>query len=78
MTPALDRKIATCLKDVRPRKGFGAELLAALTEDPSRLHALEAHGHRSRAHWVVAGALAGVVSATGVVYLAARKHRGAA
>jgi len=78
MTPALDKKIAACLKDVRPREGFEAQLLVALTEEPARLHGLAAHGARSRTPWVVAGAVAGVVSASGVVYLAARRHRGVA
>lgn len=79
MTAALEHKIASVLRGIRPRAGFAAELLAALTEDPHRLGTIDTASERSRTRWIVAGAVAGVVSATGVVYLAARKHnRGAA
>jgi hypothetical protein len=78
MTLVVERKVAACLRDIRPRDRYAAELLAALTGEPARLHSLAAHAERSRTPWLVAGAVAGVVSATGVVYLAARRHRGAA
>lgn len=79
MTLATENKIACVLRDIRPRTSFATELLAALTEDPQRLYSLEFGGERPRTRWLVAGAVAGVVSATGVAYLATRRHhRGAA
>ncbi len=76
MTFAGEDRVIAVLRDIHPRPGFEGELLASLLRDTGRLRALspEAHGHRSR--WVVAGALAGVVSATGAVYWTARRrHR---
>lgn len=81
MTLALENEIAAVLRAVRPRDGFSAELLAALTHDPERLHALGPVADRPRTRWIVAGAaVAGVVSATGAVYWGTRRrhHRGVA
>lgn len=78
MTMAAEHAVASVLREIRPRDGFAIELLASLIQDPSRLYALDPAIERSRTRWIVAGAVAGVVSATGVVYLAARRHRGAA
>lgn len=79
MTLALENEIANYLRSMRPREGFAAELFAELTHDPQRIHALGPIATRSRARWIVAGAVAGVVSATGAVYLGSRlRHRGVA
>lgn len=78
MTLTAERAVATVLREIRPREAFATELLAALIQDPNRLYALDTSSERLRTRWIVAGAVAGVVSATGVVYLAARRHKGAA
>lgn len=67
-----------CLREVRPREGFAAELLAALTGDALLLYAVGGTMREARSRWLVAGALAGVVTATGAVYIAARRHQGGA
>lgn len=80
MTLALENRIAGYLQAVRPRDGFGAELLLALNQDPHRFEPLSQLTARSRTRWLVAGAVAGVVSATGAAYLGVRRrnHRGVA
>ena len=78
MSLDVERAVATVIREIRPRDGFATELLASLIQDPSRLYALDTSSERSRTRWIVAGAVAGVVSATGVVYLAARRHKGVA
>lgn len=77
MTAVAESAVVSVLREIRPRDGFATELLAALVQDPSHLYALDPAIERSRTRWIVAGAVAGVVSATGVVYLAARRHRAA-
>ena len=78
MTSATERIVTQFLQEIRPRDSFATELLASLLNVPHRLHALDTASERSRTRWIVAGAVAGAVSATGVVYLATRRHRGAA
>ena len=78
MISVTERVVAQVLREIRPRDSFATELLASLLQDPHRLHALDTASERSRTRWIVAGAVAGAASATGVVYLAARRHRGVA
>lgn len=78
MTARWEEQLRVCLREIRPRDGFAAELLAALTHDAVALYAVGDTLRGSRSRWVVAGALAGVVTATGAVYLAARRHQGGA
>jgi hypothetical protein len=74
VTLTAERKIAACLQEVRPRAGFATELLHQLTVSPMHIHPLDSRAGRPRTAWIVAGTVAGVVSATGAVYLAARRH----
>ena len=79
MTLALEQKIADSFRAIRPREGFEAGLLAVLIHEPVALHPLESFDDRARKRWLVVGAVAGVVSATGAVVIGARRrHRGAA
>ncbi len=79
MTLALENEIARYLCSIGPRDGFVAELFAELTHDPQRIHPAFPVATRSRSRWIVAGAVAGVVSATGALYLGSRlRHRGVA
>lgn len=80
MTLAVERMIATLLREVRPRDGFQSELLDSLTRPSLHLADFDGATHPWRSRWIAAGAIAGVVSATGAAYLAHRKHhrRGAA
>lgn len=79
MTLALEQKIADSFRAIRPRDGFAAELLAALAHEPVALHPLGSFDDRARKRWLVVGAVAGVMSATGAVVIGARRrHRGAA
>ena len=79
MTATLDDCVSAYLRSIRPRAGFEAELLTSLRHDRHRLYPLAAAAEdHPRARWIVAGALAGVESATGVAYVAVRRHRGAA
>jgi hypothetical protein len=81
MTLAVEWKVATLLRTVRPRDDFQSELLGSLTRTPVHFSAIDGSMHPSKTRWIAAaGAIAGVVSATGAAYLAHRKHhrRGAA
>lgn len=80
MTLAVEWKVATLLREVRPRDGFRSELLDSLTRTPLHLSDFDGATHPWRTRWIAAGAIAGVVSATGAAYLAHRNHhrRGAA
>lgn len=79
MTMAAENKIATVLQEVTPRPGFSAGLMTILIQDRNRLPSLDSAVGRSRTRWIVAGAVAGVVSATGAVYWGARRrHKGVA
>ena len=79
MTLALEQKIAESFRALRPREGFAAELHAVLINEPVALHPLASFDDRARKRWLVVGAVAGVVSATGAVVIGARRrHRGAA
>lgn len=78
MTATLEEYVSAYLRDIRPRDGFEAELLSCLLHDRHHLYPVEAAEEHSRARWIVAGAFAGVVSASGVAYIAVRRHRGAA
>ena len=75
----LDERLAACLRATRPRENFSAELLASLLHDRYRLQPLGPAAEHSRSRWLVAGAVAGFLSATGAAYVAVRRHhRGAA
>lgn len=80
MSLVVERKVAAHLRGIRPREAFVAELLGELMTSPHTIYLSEDVDARPRTRWLVAGAVAGVVSATGAVYLAARRHhhRGAA
>lgn len=78
MSLDLDDAVAICLREVRPRVGFAGELLAALIQDPPLIQVVDDTLQRQRSRWLVAGAVAGVVTATGAVYVAARRQHGRA
>ena len=75
----VDLLVSAVLRSIRPRSGFATELGIELSGRPPRLIGIEPSMQVLRARWVVAGAaVAGVVSATGAVYLGRRRHRRAA
>ncbi len=78
MTLDLDNLLTAVFREVRPREGFAAELLTMLTQEGRPLLAIDDPVGRPRFRWVLAGAVAGVVTATGAVYVAARRHQGGA
>lgn len=80
MTHNFEWAIARSLRDVRPREGFAAELILALSHDLHDLSVLTDTAGKSRTRWLVAGAVAGVMSATGAVVWGARRrqHKGVA
>ncbi len=78
MSRPLEARLRTLLCEIRPRPGFATELLWSLTHDVQPLHGVGTTERRPRSRWVMAGALAGVVTATGAVYVAARRHQGGA
>lgn len=75
----LNERLSLCLRATRPRDNFSAELLESLLQDRYRLQPLGPAAEHSRSRWLLAGAVAGVLSATGAAYVAVRRHhRGAA
>ena len=75
----MDEQLSSYLRSIGPREGFGPELLACLLHDRYRLEPLGPAAEHSRSRWLMAGAVAGVLSATGAAYAAVRRHhRGAA
>lgn len=74
----LERELTALLQGIRPRGGFGAELLVALRGDAPLLWEPDETIRPQRSRWVVAGSVAGVVTATGAIYVAARRHHNGA
>lgn len=78
MRADVDELLITLFQGICPRVGFGAELLAAIMDDSGVLTDISSAEVHRRRGWLMAGAVAGVISATGVVYVAARRHHGGA
>lgn len=75
----VDVLIGAVLRSIRPRPGFAGELGAELAGGSLRPLGIGPLAQGLRTRWIVAGAaVAGVVSATGAVYLGRKRHRRAA
>ena len=75
----VDLTVSATLRGIRPRPGFAGELETELSRRSERLLGIASATHGARARWLVAGAaVAGVVSATGAVYLSRKRLRRAA
>jgi hypothetical protein len=71
--------LSSTLRGIRPRDGFGPELWACLLDEGHGYGLVEIYGGDARRRrWLVVGAVAGMVSVTGLAYAAARKHHGGA
>lgn len=79
MTTNTDAVLSSVLRGIRPRHSFGPELWACLLDDGHGSGLVGIYGGTARRRrWLVMGAVAGMVSVTGLAYAAARKHHGGA